>query len=354
MPTTGQIIETSLPTVEILESLQAIPLPEDLQDDDPRALPGGTGLTTRRTDVVRGVGYAASIKNLAFSEGFDDYADARVVLTEMGAEVHTAAVEVGQGLVVVLQQIVRSVLGISHVAVMFSDTSGIGSAGSTSASRQTQMTGGAVLEAAEVVLELALARGGGDRLDDTGVWDGRRHVMSLAELVGAEPIEYEVRFRHAPTEAPTPDGQGTKHVDFAVAAHRAVVDVDRELGLVRVVRVDTAQDVGIALNPRSVIGQIEGGIMQGVGLAVMEELVIERGVIRNASFTDYMLPTFLDAPDVEAVLIEQPSTFGPFGAKGVGEPPTISSTAAVIAAIRDATGLPLHRTPIRPDDIAFG
>ena len=130
-----------------------------------------------------------------------------------------------------------------------------------------------------------------------------------------------------------------------------MVDVDPELGLVRVVHIDTAQDVGKALNPQAVIGQIEGGIMQGVGLAIMEEIVLDDGVVRNASFTDYLLPTFLDAPDVRATLIEAPDHWGPFGAKGVGEPPTISSTAAVVAAIRDALGADLTRAPVRPEDI---
>ncbi|HLE95701.1 MAG TPA: molybdopterin cofactor-binding domain-containing protein, partial [Acidimicrobiia bacterium] len=130
--------------------------------------------------------------------------------------------------------------------------------------------------------------------------------------------------------------------------------VDPELGMVKVVRVDTAQDVGKALNPASIRGQIEGGIMQGVGLAIMEELVMENGVIRNPTFTDYLLPTILDAPDVEAVLIEEDGSWGPFGAKGVGEPPTISSTAAVAAAIRLATGRQLNRVPIRPQDISLG
>ena len=143
------------------------------------------------------------------------------------------------------------------------------------------------------------------------------------------------------------------HADFAVAGHRAVVDVDTELGLVKVVRVDTAQDVGLALNPQSVRGQIEGGILQGVGLAVMEELVMKDGVILNPTFTDYLLPTILDAPDVEALLIEREGSWGPFGAKGVGEPPTISSTAAVAAAIRAASGKELNRVPIRPQDIAL-
>jgi CO/xanthine dehydrogenase Mo-binding subunit len=107
------------------------------------------------------------------------------------------------------------------------------------------------------------------------------------------------------------------------------------------------------LNQDSIRGQIEGGIMQGVGLAIMEELVMENGVIRNPNFTDYLLPTILDAPDVEALLIEQDGSWGPYGAKGVGEPPTISSTAAVVAAIRAASGKELHRVPIRPQDIAL-
>ena len=175
--------------------------------------------------------------------------------------------------------------------------------------------------------------------------------MSVDELCQRGPAEHHVRFRHPTTARPDDNGQGDVHVDFAVAAHRAVVDVDPELGLVRVVRVDTVQDVGKVLNPRALVGQIEGGIMQGVGLAVMEELVLDGGRIRNANFTDYLLPTFADAPDVVAEFVEEPSHFGPFGAKGAGEPPTISSTPAVAAAIRAATGRPITRVPVHPDDI---
>jgi CO/xanthine dehydrogenase Mo-binding subunit len=292
-----------------------------------------------------------SIKNIAFSEAFDDFAEARVVLSPSGVEVYTAAVEVGQGMVTVLQQIARTALGVERVAIVPADTSEIGSAGSTSASRQTQMTGGAVLEAALEVRKQALERGGGDGLDSEGVWRAGELVMTLDDLCAEGPISYHTRFRHPPTEEPDENGQGDLHADFAVAAHRAVVDVDTELGLVRVVQVDTAQDIGLALNPQSVRGQIEGGILQGVGLAVMEELVVDRGRILNASFTDYLLPTFLDAPDVEMALIEEPSPWGPFGAKGIGEPPTISSTPAVVAAIRNATGRQLNRVPVRPQDI---
>jgi CO/xanthine dehydrogenase Mo-binding subunit len=301
--------------------------------------------------VRRGVGYAVGIKNLAFSEGFDDYADARVVIGPDGVAVHTAAVEVGQGLVTLVQQIARSVLEVEDVEVVFADTSRIGSAGSTSASRQSQMTGGAVERACREARDAAVDRAGGGELTSDGVVRDGRVVATLDELTAEEPIVAEVRFRHPRTTGPDEHGQGDLHVDFAVAAHRAVVDVDPELGLVRVVRVDTAQDVGKLLNPQAALGQVEGGIMQGVGLGVMEELVITDGVIRNASFTDYLLPTFLDSPDVEAVFLEQPGHWGPFGAKGIGEPPTISSTAAVVAAIRDATGLDLRRAPVRPEHL---
>jgi xanthine dehydrogenase D subunit len=349
--TSGQIIPGSLPTKRVIDALESIPMPEPLDDEDPLHLPGGTGLTTPRSAVRRGVGYAVGLKNVAFSEAFDDYAEARVVLTTSGVEVHTAAMEVGQGLVTLCQQIARTVLGTEHVAVIWSDTSQIGSAGSTSASRQTQMTGGAVYVAAVALRDEILSGHDGDELREDGVYREGELVASIAQVCANGSVEHWVRHRHPPTEEPDENGQGDVHAGFAVAAHRAVVDVDPDLGLVRVVRVDTAQDVGKVLNPQALVGQLEGGIMQGVGLAVMEELVIDQGVIRNPTFTDYLLPTFLDAPSVETRFIEEPDNWGPFGAKGAGESPTISSTPAVVAAIRAATGRALYRAPVRPEDI---
>lgn len=352
LPTTGQVIETPLPTREVVASLQAMPMPDEAPGSHHSLLPGGSGLTTEPRHVRRGVGYALGIKNLGFSEGFDDYAQARVRLTGAGATVETAAIEVGQGLVTVLAQIARTALGITNVEVVHVDTSKIDSAGSTSASRQTQLSGGATLKAATQLRERLLSQFEGDDLDDEGVWQGDELIAAWSALADQDWSE-TVTFRHPPTTPPDENGQGAMHADFAVAGHRAVVDVDTELGLVKVVRVDTAQDVGRALNPASIRGQIEGGILQGVGLAIMEELVLEDGVIKNPNFTDYLLPTILDAPDVEALLIEQDGSWGPYGAKGVGEPPTISSTAAIVAAIRAASGKELYRVPVRPQDIAL-
>jgi len=319
--------------------------------DDPRSRPGGTGLTTDRRHVKRGVGYAVSVKNLAFSMGYDDYAEARVVLTSSGVEVHTAAVEVGQGLVTVCQQLARTATGIERVAIIWTDTSKIGSAGSTSASRQTQVTGGAVFEAAQVVRAEVLDRYDGDDLNDAGVWRDGSLVASLDEVCAGGSIEHLVRFSHPETTPIDENGQGSPYADFGIAAHRAVVDVDAELGLVRVIQVDIAQDVGKVLNPVALRGQLEGGILQGVGLAVMEELVVDQGRILHASFTDSLLPTFGDAPGVDYRLLEEPPHWGPLGAKGAGEPPTISATPAVVAAIADAIGRPLYRAPVRPQDI---
>ena len=132
---------------------------------------------------------------------------------------------------------------------------------------------------------------------------------------------------------------------------KVVAEVDVDLGLTRVVWIGAAQDVGKAINPQAVEGQIEGGTAQGLGLALMEEIQTRDGLITNASFTDYLIPTTLDMPPVESVLIEDPEPDAPYGVKGVGEPPTVVSTAAIVAALRAATGRDLTRVPVRPDDI---
>jgi CO/xanthine dehydrogenase Mo-binding subunit len=276
-----------------------------------------------------------------FSEGFDDYSTARCDLVDGVATITCACAEVGQGFVTLVQQIGREVLDIDEVIVAPAETATIGSAGSTSASRQTWMSGGAVEAACRAVRDQVLGAAGGDE-------------AALHAAMAGRSFTATVEHHHAPTQPLDADGQGDAHVSFAFAAHRAVVDVDVELGLIRVQEITTAQDVGRVLNPLQALGQVEGGIAQGVGLAVMEEIVLDEGRIRNPSFTDYLIPTALDMPAVTvAALIEEQEPGAPFGAKGIGEPPTISSTAAVAAAVRDATGLDLPRVPIRPQDIAL-
>jgi CO/xanthine dehydrogenase Mo-binding subunit len=361
---TGQVLESVAPVARLLRETKALPMPIEPVggfDGDPLRLPGGAGLTADPARVVRGVGYAASIKNLMYSEGFDDYSTARCRVEDGVATLKFATSEVGQGFVTIAQQIARTVLGVDEVRLERIDTA-IGSAGSTSASRQTWMSGGAVDAACRRVRErifdhvaavhavdaLRLTVEGDEVVDMMG--ELRVRVVDAA---AGQVFEETAEFRHRPTEPLDENGQGNVHTAFAFAVHRAVVDVDLDLGLARVVQIATAQDVGVALNPLSITGQIEGGIAQGLGLALMEEVVIDRGRIRNASFTDYLLPTALDAPEVVATLIEEPDPQAPLGAKGVGESPTISSTPAIVAAMRAATGRDLTRVPVRPQDIAL-
>ena len=361
---TGQIIENVAPVERCIRETAALPLPDEPvggHDGDPMRLPGGAGLTADRSHIRRGIGWGVSIKNLMYSEGFDDFSTARCRLVDGVVHVKFATAEVGQGFVTLAGQIARSVLGIDDVVLDQIDTE-VGSAGSTSASRQTWMSGGAVEGACRLVREQLFAHVGAHYGVDPLrlAVDGRDIIDTMGSLrIGAAEasagLEFDQTFEHhhRPTEHLDENGQGNCHTAFAFVAHRAVVDVDPELGLVKVVQIATAQDVGRALNPLSVLGQIEGGIAQGLGLAVMEEIIQTNGKVRNASFTDYLLPTMLDMPVVVASLIEEPDPMAPLGAKGVGEPPCVSSTPAVVAAIRDAIGRDLTRVPVRPFDICL-
>ncbi len=362
---TGQRLTGAAPVAECIRAAVAHPLPPPAGDGWLER-PGGAGRTADPAGVRRGVGVAVGFKNVMYSEGFEDDSEARVRLTGGVASVTCAVAEVGQGFVTIASQIARTVLGCDAI-VEPADTVGIDSAGSSSASRQTWMSGGAVLRAARLVADQvrsALARRLGVAPGSLTLTDDGRIVatatdgggadsldMTVAEAAGAEVFESTAVHRHRRTYPLDERGQGDADVSFVFAAHRAVVDVDTDLGLVRVVQVATGQDVGRVLHPSQVIGQIEGGIAQGVGLAVMEEMVIEDGLVRNPSFTDYLIPTVADTPDVLATCIEEPEPEAPFGAKGAGEPPTISSTAAVAAAIRAATGVDVTRVPVRPWDL---
>ena len=329
---TGQTITGTLPVADVIRRAAALDIPEQEElPRDPMRLPGGSGNTSRGEGVRRGVGFAVGFKNIGYSEGFDDYTAARVQLNEDGsAEVHCAAAEVGQGVANVILQVARTELGSNDVVLAPHTTATVESAGSASASRMTWMASGAVRDACRAALE-------------------------ERERNGGKAVDVERIYRHPRTTPLDPEtGQTTgerAHVAYACAAMRVVAEVDVELGLTRVVWIGTAQDVGKAVNPQAVTGQIEGGTAQGLGLALMEEIQTRDGLITNASFTDYLIPTTLDMPPVVSVLVEEAEPDAPYGVKGVGEPPTVVSTAAVVAALRAATGRDLTRVPVKPDDI---
>ncbi|MFG3198661.1 xanthine dehydrogenase family protein molybdopterin-binding subunit [Streptomyces sp. NPDC048208] len=373
---TGQVVDSPAPVAELLRRVKTMPLPPERQWEssegaDVRQLPGGLSNTTHGEGVVRGIGYAVGIKNVGFSEGFDDYSTARVRMEVVGGEpvavVHTAMAEVGQGGVTVHAQIARTELGVRQVTIQPADTR-VGSAGSTSASRQTYVTGGAVRNSCALVRERVLEIGRrkfgtyhpawatAELLLERGkvVTDGGEVLADLTDVLEGESVEVEREWRHRPTQPfDRRTGQGDGHVQYSFAAHRAVVEVDTELGLVKVVELACAQDVGKALNPLSVLGQIQGGTVQGLGVAVMEEILVDpvTAKVRNPSFTDYLIPTILDTPTIPVDVLELADHHAPYGLRGAGEAPTLSSTPAVLAAIRAATGLELNRTPVRPEHL---
>ena len=359
---TGQIMDSVAPVAQCIRETDAIPMPAPLETTaDLRTIPGGTGLTAQPSNIRRGVGWGVSIKNLMYSEGFDDFSTARCRISNGVVTIKFATSEVGQGFTMLAQQIARTVLGVDEVILDTIDTQ-VGSAGSTSASRQTWMSGGAVQVACQAALaqlfdhvatKFEMTRSELE-IDGTDIVDRLTHRrVSVSDAISEIEIDCTEEYHHPPTEDLDENGQGNCHVAYAFVAHRAVVDVDPELGLIKVVQIATAQDVGRVLNPLAAMGQIEGGIAQGLGLAVMEEIIVKDGKVRNPSFTDYLLPTFLDAPTVEMVFIEEHEPKSPLGAKGIGEPPCISVTPAIANAIRQAVGRELPRVPIRPYDICL-
>ncbi|MDX6228314.1 MAG: hypothetical protein QOI76_1704 [Frankiales bacterium] len=358
---TGQLVHSAAPIRRLIDTVATMPLPEPWSGSV-EDLPGGPAADPAR--VRRGVGYGLGFKNLAFSEGFDDPSTASVLVEVAGgrtrAVVHTACAEVGQGFVTVVEQIVRTELGVEDVVVLDADTL-IGPAGSTSASRQTWVSGGAVQLACtavahQLVAQVAQAAGvpAAGLLLREGVVVGEGVHVSLPEALANGAVRAERTFRHRKTSALDARGQGDAHVAWSFVIHRAVVDVDLDLGTVRVVQLATVQDVGKALNPLSVLGQLEGGTAQGVGFALTEELALEGGFVTHPTFSEYLIPNAVDLPMLMVELVEEPEPDAPFGAKGVGEAPTVSSPAAVMAAMRAATGLALNHMPVRAEHLAAG
>jgi aldehyde oxidoreductase len=285
----------------------------------------------------------------------------RVTLDADGALVFwNGAVDIGQGSTTVLTQICADALGVpvSSVRLVVGDTDRTADAGKTSASRQTFVSGRAAeLAGADLrarILRLANA-GPGARIALQGRAvvvtdeDGRRVVVDLAGLPPAEDgTVLEGRGRFDPPTVPLDaQGQGVPYATYGFAAQVACLDVDLGLGTVGLRAIDAAHDVGRAINPTLVEGQIHGGIAQGIGLALMEEYLPGR----TENLHDYLIPTFGDVPEIRVHLIEDREPLGPSGAKGIGEPALVPTAPAILGAIRHATGIVVRKVPALPHRI---
>jgi CO/xanthine dehydrogenase Mo-binding subunit/aerobic-type carbon monoxide dehydrogenase small subunit (CoxS/CutS family) len=344
---TGQVFEAGVGYRDCLDALR--PYRERARADAEEA-------NARQGRVRRGVGLAGmwygcgntSIPNPStIKVGLRS--DGRIVLFQ-------GAVDMGQGPNTVMTQISADALGVavSDVVVAGADTDTTPDAGKSSASRQTFVSGNATLLAATQLRADLLAMT--DSSDDAAlelrdatliVHDlGRTQTLDLTALP-ANP-EGLIAVAQATFDPPTTplddDGQGAPYAMFGYGAHLAEVEVDTELGTVRVLRITAAHDVGRAVNPTLVEGQIEGGVAQGIGFALMEEYVPGR----SENLHDYLIPTFGDVPEVVSILVESNDPLGPYGAKGVGEHSLVPTAPAILNAIRDAVGAPVRRVPAIP------
>lgn len=317
-----------------------------------------------------GQGIATIMFGFGYGEGFPDYSIASLEIEEDNKIlIRTAAADVGQGILTVITQIASEVLKVKPeiFRILPGDTHLTKNSGSSSATRQTFFTGNAVKKAAEELLgniyhyasiefrsnyaELNIEDGFVFRIDHPfnkiSYWELARRVKERGDSLRAEASF----FPH--TDKPDPvTGRGEKvYVAYTFVTQIAEVEVDTDTGNVQILKLYTAADIGKAINPQNVEGQIEGGATQGIGMALMEQQVIKDGITLNANLTDYLIPTSMDTPQFITSLIEKEDSEGPFGAKGIGEPGTIATAPAIANAIYDAIGIRFYDLPITPDKI---
>ena len=337
-----------------------------------RIIWGNRSYATPAPWLRRGYGVSVVCFGLGYGDSFPDASRARVRFNEKNeVEVYSGAVEVGQGLINMALQIAAHSLGVEpeRVHVILADTALTPEAGSSSATRQTYFTGSAVKLACDELRERLLDVAGiylGVHPSEIKIENGQVFTtksqppkkISLDALLDAareRGIDLEAQSLFKPPTIREREDTGLSpkaFLTYLFGAQISQVLVDTETGEVRVERHIAAHDVGKAINPDLVIGQIQGGVAQGIGMALMEEVIYgQSGRIQNAGFTDYILPSVRDVPEIEAVIVERLDPTGPFGAHGIGEPPLIGATPAVIGAIYDALGVPVCRTPATPERV---
>jgi len=290
-------------------------------------------ITRHQSPIARGAGFAAGFKNVGFSFGYQENCWAKVEIHGNGniekVIVHHAGAEVGQGTHTVMAQMAAQAVGVSTemVTIIGSDSATQGNPGSASASRMTYMAGNAIKGAAEAALKK---------------WRAEEH-----------PAVAEFKYLAPPTTHMDHEtGYSMPNFSYAYVAQAVEVEVDLDTGHVHVLRVVSADDVGKAINPNLVVGQIEGAIVQAHGYAVTEDFKTKDGRVLSDQLSTYLLPTVLDIPEkIESVIVEVPDPNGPWGARGMGELPFLPYAPAVAAAIHDATGVWINEFPFTPERV---
>jgi len=355
---TGQTLRESVGLIECIDKVDA----------EMRRLAGDHPFAPKRLagepHLVRAWGFAAGYKNTGLGGGAPDKAGAEVELYDDGTlEVRTASAELGQGLVTVLRMIVAEEFNIApaRVRVLVMDTDLTPDGGPTTASRQTYVTGNAARGAAQA-LRQAISTTLAEKYDQPperirfieGLAQVNGHAIPLGDVVATmhnEGREPRALFEYwAPATQPLGQG-GDMHFAFSFAAQAAEVEVNTLTGELQVLRVIAANDVGRAVNPLGLQGQVEGGVMMGLGNALTEHFIVEEGRVFTDRLARYRMPSIVHTPEITSIIVEHPTADGPYGAKGVGEIVSIPTTPAITNAIYNAVGVRIDRLPVDQEDI---
>lgn len=315
----------------------------------------------------RGRGIGLSFYGTGYGNGFPDVSKARVKLLEDGRiGLYVGATEVGQGAKTALGQIAAESLCIdtSHIDFVSEDTSLMPDSGTAAASRQTYNTGNAIKLACENLklelfekarIELGLNAATGFNIDNGEIFlsffpSKRISFKDLGEkYYGENSIVAEGIFT-AQTVAMDPEtGQGAPYLPYTYNACAVMLEVDTNTGIIEVIEASFAQDVGRAINPKLIEGQMDGGFAMALGYTIFEDLNLDRGAIKNNKLSKYLIPTAMDTIDVENIIIEDPESSAPYGAKGIGEPVMIPIAPAILNAIYDAIGIRITELPVTPE-----
>ncbi len=357
---TGQVLDQSVGLVETLEACAR------RFDWDERRRQGGGG--TVSPGKRRGVGVGMGWYRTSIGTG-SDACGANVYVHEDGSVLlYSGITEMGQGAFTVLPQICAEALGVrlEDVRLVTPDTDLVPESGPTVGSRSTTLMGNAIIQACQQVME-SLVPVAAEMLD----CPPSRLVFRRGEVFDRENPGRKLAFKEVAAQcmirgqrligqgwwAPPPSsldpetGQGNPYFVYTYSTHMAEVEVDLETGEVEVTRYVAAFDVGKAINPKALEGQIEGGVAMGLGYALMEEVVLHQGMPQNLGLQDYLIPTVLDVPDIQPVILEHPNLHGPYGAKGIGEMPNIPATPAILNAIADACGGRVRSLPADPEAV---
>lgn len=356
---TGQLLRESVGLVESLEKTwSAI---RQLGYDDPftaKEVPG-------KPYIKRAWGLAVAYKNTGLGGGAPDKAGAEVELFPDGTiEARTSSAELGQGLVTVLQLITAEELGASlkNVKVYLSDTDKTLDGGPTTASRQTYVTGNAVKKAA-IALREAITSVLAEHFDVApenvkfieGLAQVGEHSLTFGEIASLMQAEGKILTASyeywAPKTLPLGEG-GDMHFVYSFATQAAEVEVNTVTGEVEVLRIISANDVGTAINPLGLQGQVEGGVVMGMGHALSEKFIVKDGYVVTDRLAKYRIPSIMQTPEITSIVVEDPIADGPFGAKGVGEIVSIPTAPAITNAIYNATGVRLRSLPVDQEEIA--